>query len=184
MGDATAGYDRMSEMNRVKMENELLKKTLTELGRKNAELESAVDHLRASLFVDEETKLYTEEYFNRRLDEEIRRAQRHRQFLTLLLIDAENYPERLPFLASTLRGALRDIDIVSRFKNNRIAVALLETPESDSTAVIQRLQENLKYGEKVRFSSACYPTDADGRKALMEIARLRIDLLENKLKNG
>lgn len=184
MGGNAADFNQMSETDRVKKENELLKRTLSELGRRNAELEVAVDHLRASLFVDEETKLYTEDYFYRRLDEEISRAQRHRQFLTLLLIDVEDYPERLPFLASTLRDSLREIDIVSRFKNDRIAVALLETPESDIGTVINRLQENLKHSESVRFSAACYPTDADGRKSLMEIAQLRIGLARSKPNSG
>lgn len=164
----------MNEIERTRKENQLLKKTLAELGKQNAELEERVRSLTQTSLTDEETNLYSETVFWKRLDEEISRAQRHRQFLSLLLIDAEDYSEGLPYLASSLRKALRKIDIVSRLKKDQIGIALLETAESDVESVIRRIRDSLKDSEKVRIGVASYPSDADGHRALLEVARNRI----------
>lgn len=164
--------DRISQ--NVERENELLKKTLAELGHKNASLEEKVLRLAANAFIDEESATYTEEYFHHRLGEEVHRAERYRQFLTLLLLDVEDYPEQLPLLVGNLKTSLRQIDILSRLRNNQIAVALLETAGSDSEVVVRRLRETIQHSDRIRFSTASYPTDADRHRSLFEVAQIRL----------
>ncbi len=91
---------------------------------------------------DDLTLAYKYDYFKKRMSEEYRRAQRYNFDLSTLLVKITNYesiaeqrrPEILRLLAIFLKTIVRDVDIVSRFKDEHFLSCLL--PSTDEKGVL------------------------------------------------
>lgn len=123
-------------------------------GRRETELEAAI--------VDGLSGTLSGEYFRRRLDEEIRRADRYSSSLTVVVLDLLGLPEPsagdpdgdwgeerfaspayklVRLVGEQLRGRVRSPDLVARLHRGRFAVMLPNTPRKDVGAAISRLKE-------------------------------------------
>jgi len=99
-----------------------------------------------SAIVDELTRLYNFRHFHERLKAEARRAERDGSTLSLLMIDADDFKAfndtrghlagnvALRRLASVLRRAVRDTDVVARYGGEEFAILLPNTPTRRGSA--------------------------------------------------
>ncbi len=101
---------------------------------------------------DELTGLYNRRHYRGRLEEEIVRAQRHAQPLTVLLADLDHFKElndtyghplgdeALRVVSQVLQAESRSIDIVSRYGGEEFAVLLPNTSGRDGESVAERIR--------------------------------------------
>ncbi len=91
---------------------------------------------------DDLTLAYKYDYFKKRMSEEYKRAQRYNFDLSTLIVKITNYeslsdarrPEILRLLSIFLKTIVRDVDIVSRFKDENLLACLL--PSTDEKGVL------------------------------------------------
>ena len=96
--------------------------------------------------------------FAQRVQQELKRAERYCEFLSLMVIDITSLSKfarkkaRLgpgwqtleENLENTIRRSVRETDIVSKFEKGRLALLLTETPKEGANCVRRRLTEELK----------------------------------------
>lgn len=111
-----------------------------------------VDEMRSRNIEDELTLAYKYDYFKKRISEEHKRAQRYNFDLSALLIKIANYaeideakrPEILRLFSIFVKTIVRDVDIVSRFKDENFLITLLpSTAEEGVMILIRRLKQAL-----------------------------------------
>jgi diguanylate cyclase (GGDEF)-like protein len=102
---------------------------------------------------DELTGVYNRRYLDRRLGDEIKRARRLGERVSLLLLDLDyfktindehGHPEgdrMLRAVAQTIVAAVRDIDVVTRWGGEEFAVILPGADGSEAIAVAERIRE-------------------------------------------
>jgi len=103
--------------------------------------------LREMIILDEETGAYTFSYFQRLIDQEIRKGLRYGHPTSILLIDIKGItelpaPDKRRLLQATanfLTGRLRSVDPVFRVSDQRFVALLPETPLSGARAAAERL---------------------------------------------
>lgn len=98
--------------------------------------------------IDPLTGLFNRRYFDRRYPKELRRAQRYRHPLTLLILDIDDFKgfndrhgylagdEVLKQVATLLRASFRQVDVLTRWGGEEFAVLLPETPKPRKDASI------------------------------------------------
>lgn len=122
--------------------------------------------------------------FARQLNLELKRAERYRIFVSLLLvdltkikgIDTSKIPTADEFVRS-IRPRMREIDVVSEVSGNRVGVLLPETSRQGAEVVARRVGDLVKsvVGDMIQESTdvavsiemASYP-DAAGARSLEE----------------
>ncbi len=157
--------------------------------------------LNARLFEDIEqqaitdglTKLYVYRYFHQRLKEEIDRADRYSYTIALVMMDVDNFKtlndayghplgdKVLEFLAQTIRGNIRRIDLAARYGGDEFVLVLPEITEQEAWLMGARLLNALKgctlrahNGDSVTVAVTMgvgmYPSDARNSRDLIEAA--------------
>jgi GGDEF domain-containing protein len=109
--------------------------------------------VRASAIADADLGINSYAYYQRRLEEEQARADRHRRPLTVLLmtvddlavVPAERRPELLRILVLVLRRALPESETVCRYDpDGGFAVILPETSAPTATVLAQTIESELR----------------------------------------
>ncbi|MEW5803084.1 MAG: diguanylate cyclase [bacterium] len=145
------------------------------------------DDLIQNIFIDENTRLYNSRYLSIRLDEEMKRAKRYNQFLSLVLVSVDSVPEEQPMhlsdegntlfmrkLGEFIKANLRDTDILSLYGNDVLALILPETSIEGAVCLSERLKDQVlfafsgieidaaapKKNASVSIGITSYPTDA------------------------
>lgn len=135
------------------------------------------------------TGLYTHRLFQEKLEEEILYAERTKQPVVLVMVDADNFKTYndtlghpagdalLVEIASLLKDKVRASDIVARYGGDEFALLLKNTRKDDAVRMCERIREafQLRFGgNQVQVTSsiglACYPEDADSKKDLAQAA--------------
>jgi diguanylate cyclase (GGDEF)-like protein len=107
--------------------------------------------------IDKLTGFVTQKFFLKKLEEEVLRAKRYKNPLSLLLCQP-NYDvfENDPYIKSSLHypflkqlGAifkkiLRDVDVIGRYEGDSIAALLVETPEDGAKLAGERLRNEIE----------------------------------------
>ncbi|MFN3505273.1 MAG: HDOD domain-containing protein [Caldimicrobium sp.] len=190
------------------------KNKLLEIQRQKTELEREFQLLRhkfnESTIFDELTELYREEYFLRRLLEEILRAKRYGKVFSLLHIileNLENIGKKLGFteeeifikkLSQELKKSLRRVDLIAKAKKwDSFYVLLPETPSHGAMVVARKLLrkiEEFSYKE-YNFKSSAFisvltfdpknmnPKQDTSPELLVSILKQAAELLVNKQQN-
>jgi hypothetical protein len=139
----------------------------------------------ADPFLDEDSRVLTPEAFDFILNNELKRAIRSQNYLTLLQIEAtESSPEpdglmRLAQeLARVASRELRETDLISRDARGRLSVVLLDADLPHSMAVLQRLVARFEHYEftsagSIAVGAACCPTDGSDAGSLRRAAEVR-----------
>jgi diguanylate cyclase (GGDEF)-like protein/PAS domain S-box-containing protein len=111
-----------------------------------------LERIRQQSIVDQLTQTFNRRHFDRKLTEEVRRAQRYTRYLSLLMIDADYFKDVndswghpvgdviLTGLANMFKRTSRDLDIVCRWGGDEFAILL---PETDGRSAVKR-------GERLR----------------------------------
>ena len=187
------------EQDRLQEENSKLKKKLQTLMEDYKSLSRINNELKNNIFIDDVTLLYNNRYLNIRLDEEMKRAKRYTQFLSIVLISVdslteeikksgiETVSEKLRHFGNFIKANLRDTDILSQIKPGVLALILPETNIEGASSLSERLKEQilLAYSEAdmnknrqekaLSIGIAAYPTDA---RMIEELLHKGAEMLE------
>jgi diguanylate cyclase (GGDEF)-like protein len=149
---------------------------------------------RCLAITDELTGLFNYRYLLERAEDEIGRAKRFGRSLSLLMIDADEFKvyndtnghvagdQALAELATTMRSAVRDIDIVCRYGGEEFAILLPETDGEGAFVVAEKVREAVaSHGFKnseserteqitVSIGLSTYPGTASDREGLLRRA--------------
>jgi diguanylate cyclase (GGDEF)-like protein len=113
--------------------------------------EAGVRDLEKRAIRDPLTQLYNKEYFAQRLHEELRRALRHRQSLTLAMMDMDRLKEindtyghqagdaMIKAVTKAICDTCRQIDIPCRYGGDEFVVILPETTKAQAAVFAERL---------------------------------------------
>ena len=121
-------------------------------------LKNATEHQRIQelAITDELTGLHNRRAFQKFLDRELRRSKRYQKPLSLIMLDVDGFKKIndtfghqagdkvLQSLATSLQGAVRDIDFVARYGGDEFAVILPETKAEEAAILAERLQKMIK----------------------------------------
>ena len=135
----------------------------------------------SSSFYEEGSKLLTPGAFEFVLENELKRAIRSQNYLTLVAVEASREWEGMTVtadegtlhqVAQLIGREVRDTDLLGHIDKGTIALVLIDADFDHSTRVIDRLVsriENYEFPTPLRIAvgAACYPThavDADSLK--------------------
>ncbi len=157
--------------------------------------------------VDELTGLYNFRYFSRKLSAEIRRAERYKQFLSLIMVDIDwfkrcndNYGHLfgnrvLQDLAQRIKESVRDVDVVCRYGGEEFAVILPQTQKADAQTIGERIRHKVESADfisdakdprvkiTVSLGVASYPENGKATKELIEKVDRALYLAKGRGKN-
>lgn len=116
-----------------------------------------ITSLEVENITDALTGLYNRRYLDRRLEEEVQRAQRYQHPLSVLIIDIDRFKtvndvhghtigdQALRCLASTLQQSVRRIDIVTRYGGEEFMVIAQQTDLENAAYLAERLRRVVEY---------------------------------------
>ncbi len=117
---------------------------------------ASVHDLEKRAIRDLSTQLYNKEYFHQRLSEEVRRAARYTQPLTVAMIDLDGLKQIndtyghpagdavLLAVAEAIKNSVRQPDVPCRYGGDEFAVILTETNKSQARMMAERLLEAVR----------------------------------------
>ena len=142
--------------------------------------------------IDNLTKLYVQKYFNQRLGEELARAKRFKQEMSLFILDVDHFKvyndtyghpvgdSILAELAKISMHNTREVDFAARFEGDGIAMILPNTPRDGSRSVASRLRQlvenhgfvvpNGVINITVSIGLATFPGDTDDKEELLKMS--------------
>lgn len=168
------------------------------LTQKIAELESAKKRLRQLADTDPLTSLYNKRYLIKALRNEVSRASRYKNPLSLVMIDVDHFKAIndefghvsgdavLQQMATLLANGVRSIDIAARYGGEEFAIVLPETPATGAELVARRLGALVKRhrfldaeGEPldpltISLGVASHGAGCDGAGSLVKLADARL----------
>ncbi len=154
----------------------------------------AIDNARLYRYAvtDEMTKLYNHRYFQQRLDEEIQRADRYENHVSLIILDVDHFkkfndtyghPEGdrvLKTVARLIEKSVREIDIPARYGGEEFVVICPEKNGEGSLIPAERIRSAIESydfrinGEHVPITVSlgvcCYPDAASSKAELIQKA--------------
>jgi len=149
------------------------------------------EELRSISITDHLTGLLNRRYLQDRLFEETARAKRHKESLTIFMIDIDNFKsfndryghpagdQILKTVGNAIQEEVRTIDVVARYGGEEFTVILPATSKAASKILAERIRKGIEdtpywgpkipAGEKVTISLgiANYPDDADSVETLI-----------------
>jgi hypothetical protein len=140
-----------------------------------------------SSFYEAGSKLLTPGAFKFVLDNELRRAARAQNFLTLVVLETAREWDGLLVtadegtvhqVADIIGSEVRDTDLLGHTHQGAVAIALLDADFERSTLVIDRLVSRIEHYEfptalRIAVGAACCPTHAADADALLREALAR-----------
>ena len=152
----------------------------------------AIDNARLYRYAvtDEMTKLYNHRYFQQRLDEELMRADRYEDHISLLILDVDHFkhfndtyghPEGdrvLKTVAKLIEKSIREIDIPARYGGEEFVVICPERSGSSALVPAERIRKAIEAFDfringvhvpiTVSVGAACYPDNATTKAELIK----------------
>jgi len=116
---------------------------------------------------DDLTKLYRMNYFDKRIEEEIERANRYSRPFSLLMIDIDDFKkvndtfghqvgdEVLRRLSSSIKSTIRKADIAARYGGEEFAIVMPETGMKNASIAAERIRKAIEeefIKDKKRFA--------------------------------
>lgn len=152
------------------------------------------------------TKLFIRRHFEYMLENEVRRSQRYKHNMTLLMMDIDNFKsindtyghqvgdEMLKQIAEVIINMVRKIDMPSRYGGEEFAIILPETHKDNSKKIAERLRkkisgivlktkDNIEISPTISIGIAGYPVDADDKDDVVGFADKALYFAKNSGKN-
>ncbi len=123
--------------------------------RLHAQLKKTARHLKELSIRDDMTRLYNHRHFNELLTQEVKKSNRYKRPLGLVMVALKNFTainetyghhegdRLLARTAGIISETVRDVDITARYGDNEFAIILPETDEDASVRAGQRIFEAL-----------------------------------------
>jgi GGDEF domain-containing protein len=135
-------------------------------------------------FFDETLRVLTQEAFEFVLNNELKRALRSQDLLTLVLLDAaaENATNEgeqpMAEMARLVGDELRGTDLIARTGDSQLSLVLFDSDVVGSARAIERVlgrlvHYNFPQPMSIAVGAACFPTDGTDLEALRRHAHLR-----------
>jgi diguanylate cyclase (GGDEF)-like protein len=143
----------------------------------------------ADSFREEDFRVLTPEAFDFVLNNELKRAVRSQNFLTLLLVEpsiadtpggGNGERERLVrHIAGLVSREVRETDLLSQTEATRLSVVLLDADLQNSMRVVDRLMSRFEHYEfprpiDIEIGAACCPTHGVDAESLRQAAEARL----------
>jgi diguanylate cyclase (GGDEF)-like protein len=152
-------------------------------------------HLFEMATTDSLSKLCVRRYFERRMEEEIRRSQRHQFEFCLIMIDIDHFKrfndtyghlvgdEVIREVSLQVKNQVRNgVDIVARYGGEEIIILLPQTPQEHGEMVSERIRqtiENLDVPSLSNTKNSPHVTISVGMAAFPQHGREMKELMEN-----
>ena len=137
-------------------------------------------------FLEEDSRVLTPEAFHFVLNNELKRALRSQNFLTLLVVEPTPRPPNSPVdrgravqqVARVVSREVRETDLLSQTDEGRLSVVLLDADLPNSLRVVDRLMSRLEHYEfstplTIEVGAACCPTHGADADSLRRAAEAR-----------
>ena len=137
-------------------------------------------------FLEEDSRVLTPEAFDFVLNNELKRALRSQNFLTLLVVEPTPRPPSPPVdrsravqqVARVVSREVRETDLLSQTEEGRLSVVLLDADLPNSMRVVDRLMARLEHYEfptplTIEVGAACCPTHGADADSLRRAAEAR-----------
>lgn len=157
-------------------------------------------------YKDELTDIFNRRYFNQRLKMEVKRAERYKRNLSLLMIDIDDFKqvndqyghlkgdEVLSTIAKLLQANIRKADILARFGGEEFVILLPEIDAQNASVVAEKLRHQIekyfKHPESpigvsisISLGVANFPADAYSAEKMIEVADHRLYIAKKSGKN-
>lgn len=157
---------------------------LFEYGRnKEAELRDLIDNLQQLVVTDSLTGVFNRRYLFDRLNAEVARARRYNLPVSVIMLDIDDFKTYndkhghiagdvlIQTVAKTIRGALRQEDVVVRYGGDEFAIILTSADARSAWATAERLRNAVKsVGMSISLGVVTYPQDATTAEDLLRRA--------------
>ncbi|MEW6447496.1 MAG: GGDEF domain-containing protein [Bacillota bacterium] len=150
---------------------------------REAELRDEISNLQQLVITDPLTGVYNRRYLFERLTTEVARAKRYNVHVSLLMLDLDSFKSYndnqghlagdvlLQNVATTIRGALRQEDVVVRYGGDEFAVILTGADARSAQVTAERLRSAVKStGMSVSLGAVTYPQDGVTAEELLKRA--------------
>ena len=150
-------------------------------------------HAKERAFVDDVTELYNARYLLSAVDNEVRRAERYENGLSVLFLDLDRFKlvndryghlvgsDTLRRLAQLLLASVREVDTLARYGGDEFTILLVDTDHRVAMSVAERIRSSVEEalfevaGEaslrlSVSVGVASYPQHGRERNALLDAA--------------
>jgi GGDEF domain-containing protein len=134
----------------------------------------------ADHFVHGDFRVLTPEAFDFVLHNELKRAVRSQNFLTLVLMDSRTAPaaEAMREVARVVSREVRETDLLSATPEGRLSLVLLDADLQSSMRVIERVRARLEHYQfttpiDLEIGAACCPTHGADAGTLKRAAEAR-----------
>ncbi|MGE5586936.1 MAG: diguanylate cyclase [Clostridia bacterium] len=185
----------------LQAKNELLEKSEAELRRVNAKLDRQLAEVtrlhqiaERLAITDSVTGLFNHRHFQERLAEELARCERYGRYLSLLMVDIDDFKQyndvlghpagdaALKAVARLLTRSVRSTDVVARYGGEEFVAILLEAQKAQALRVAEKIRARIEaypFPDEDQIPSgrvtvtvgvATYPTDARTQKDLIYLA--------------
>jgi hypothetical protein len=137
-------------------------------------------------FLQEDRRVLTPEAFDFVLHNELKRALRSQNFLTLLLVEPTPRASDPPAdpriavgqIARIVSREVRETDLLSHTSEGQLSVVLLDADLANSLRVVERLRSRLDHYEfstplNIQVGAACCPTHGADAETLRRAAEVR-----------
>ena len=165
-------------------------KRLMEYEEEIVSLRGQVDLLKTEAIHDPATSLYSRSYFLSRLNEEIRRSERYRHFLSLILFHVDmpsqnsthEIQRALKRISQELMlGLTRGTDILALYSKRQMVILLPETDDPGAQRLFERYQSAFPdNGRRMSYGVLTYPNDASNIEMIIN----RLQALSEDLFRG
>jgi hypothetical protein len=133
-------------------------------------------------FLQEDFRVLTPEAFDFVLNNELKRAVRSQNYLTLVVVDpqTEGRPRQdaAREIAQIVSREIRETDLLSATPDGRLSMVLLDADMQNSMRVIDRLMMRLEHYQfstplSIEVGAACCPTHGADADTLRRVAEAR-----------